>query len=291
MNGLTISQEDWNAVAAERDAPPPPPQDEIPAPPEEQVAQPEPAPETPSSEPEPEVKASSLDPEVEAKLKRLDELTAVMPQLVNELREAKGRIGALQSQWDKARQQLEQPTQKQVAAAAKDPEKWDALKKDFPEWGEAISEFVETRLGGLTQAASGPKPEDIEQLVAQRAEAATAAAVKQINEKLVTLKHPKWREEVKTPEFSEWFNRQDPETRALAGSEDPFDAISVLDRYHEAAKAKPAPTADGRQRRLEAAATTGKPGSSGVVTKRFEDMTLKEQWDYMARQRERESGS
>lgn len=279
----TISQEEWDAVNQERNAPPaeivePPPQEPTL---ETDLAQ--------EQEATPEPKASALDPEIAAKLSRLDELTALLPQVVNELKETKGRVGALQSQWDKTKQQLEQPTQKQVVAAAKDPDKWDALKKDFPEWGEAISEFVETRLGGLAPQAQGPSPEDIEKLVAERTAAATTQAVRQINEKLVTLKHPKWREKVKSPAFAEWLPTQPADIQALIGSEDGLDAIRVLDLFDEAAKAKPAEQQD-RQRRLEAAANTGKPSAGGVTSKRFEDMTPKEQWDYLARERSKQAG-
>lgn len=279
----TISQEEWDAVNQERNAPPA----EIVEPPSQEPTQ-EPEP-TPEPEATPEPKASALDPEIEAKLKRLDELTALLPQVVHELKETKGRVGALQSQWDKTKQQLEQPTQKQVAAAAKDPDKWEALKKDFPEWGEAISEFVETRLGGVAQQAPGPSPEDIEKLIAERSAAATAEAVRQINEKLVTMRHPDWRAKVKTPAFGSWLQSQPADIQALVGSEDGLDAIRVLDLFDEAAKAKPAEQQD-RQRRLEAAANTGKPSSGGVTSKKFEDMSPKEQWDYLARERSKQAG-
>jgi hypothetical protein len=282
MNVTGISEEDWNAVAAERDAPPQDPAPATPPPPpvEEEVV--EPAEQTPPQESQ-ESPKPTIDPEIQAKLKRLDELAAVMPQLVNELREAKGRIGALQSRLDKA--QVEQPTKKEVAAAAKDPDKWEALKKDFPEWGEAIAEFVEAKLGGVAAGPTGPSPEEIEQLVAERAAATTEQAVRELNEKLVSLKYPKWKDTVKTDAFLDWFSKQPADLQALAGSKDGLDAISVLDKFAEASKP---PEVDDRKQRLAAAASAPRQPSAGVVSKKFEDMTPQEQWNYVAQQREKQ---
>ncbi len=77
MNVTGISEEDWNAVAAERDAPP---QDPAPAPPPPPVEEEEapPVEPTPPQEPEgvQEPAKPTIDPEIQAKLKRLDELAA-----------------------------------------------------------------------------------------------------------------------------------------------------------------------------------------------------------------------
>lgn len=226
-----------------------------------------------------------LHPDVRSRLERFDLMASSQQQLVTELKEAKGRIGALQSEFAKARQaqSAEQPTQRQIAAAQADPQKWAALKSDFPEWGEGISEYVESRLGQLRGV--GLTPEQVEQLVAQRTEATTSALEKRFNEALVSVKHKNWRQDVNTPEFTAWFHAQPGDVQALASSPHGFDAIEMLDRF-SADKAKPATDVkQERQQKLQAA-VTGKPGG-GKVTKTFEDMTPKEQWEYMARERER----
>ena len=206
-------------------------------------------------------------------------------QLINELKEAKGRIGALQSEFAKARQAqpAEQPTQKQIVAAQADPEKWAALKSDFPEWGEGITAYVESRLGQL--GGVGLTPEQVEQMVSQRTDATTSALEKRFNEALVSVKHKNWRQDVNTPEFAAWFQAQPGEVQAMASSPNGFDAIEMLDRF-VADKAKPATDVkQERQQKLQAA-VTGKPGG-GKVTKTFDDMSPTEQWEYMARERER----
>jgi hypothetical protein len=270
---------EWNAVAEERDAPP----EKTPEPIAEEVAQ---APAGEPQEQKPVDPYEGLHPDVRARLERFDQMAASQQQLVNELKEAKGRIGALQSEFAKARQAqpAEQPTQKQIAAAQVDPEKWAALKQDFPEWGEGITAYVEARLGQL--GGAGLTSEQIEQLVSQRTEATTAQLEKRFNEALVSVKHKDWRKDVNTPEFAAWFQVQTPEVQALASSKDGFDAIDMLDRFH-ADKVKPA--ADVKQERQNklAAAVTAKPGAAAKVTKTFDDMSPAEQWEYLAKERER----
>jgi hypothetical protein len=270
---------EWNAVAEERDAPP----EKTPELIAEEVAQ---APAGESQEQKLVDPYEGLHPDVRARLERFDQMAASQQQLVNELKEAKGRIGALQSEFAKARQAqpAEQPTQKQIAAAQVDPDKWAALKQDFPEWGEGITAYVEARLGQL--GGAGLTSEQIEQIVSQRTEATNAQLEKKFNEALVSVKHKEWRKDVNTPEFANWFQVQTPEVQALASSKDGFDAIDMLDRFH-ADKVKPA--ADVKQERQNklAAAVTAKPGAAAKVTKTFDDMSLAEQWEYMARERER----
>lgn len=279
---MDIQQSEWDAVASEREEPGKTPPAETPP-----VDKPELIDNAPTAQQKDEAvdPYAGLHPEVQAKLKQFDSLAATLPSLVTELKEAKGRIGALQSGWDKLQKQAaEQPSQGQIAAAAKDPERWAALKSDFPEWGEGISEYVESRLGQL--AGSGLSAEQVEQMVAARAGEQTAQLEKTFNERLVAIKHPKWKDEVKTPDFNAWFSLQDATTQALANSTDPMDAIGLMDRYAEH-KAKPvAQVRNTRQQRLEQAVTTVKPGQT-PVTKSFEEMSPEEQWAYLAERREK----
>lgn len=51
------------------------------------------------------------------------------------------------------------------------------------------------------------------------------------NEALVERRHPGWRETIKTKEFDQWFQQQDPETKKLAESGLAGDAIKLLDLF------------------------------------------------------------
>ncbi len=285
MADQVITEEDWNAALQEGAEQPPEVIEETPPATPEASAEQRGAPsEGAEEQPDP---YANLSPEVRAKLQRFDEIAATQAALVNELKEARGRIGSLQSQWDRAKALANtQPTQTQVAVAAKDPEKWESLKKDFPEWGDAISEFVETRLGSLKVGSpEGLPPEEVERLVAQRTEASAAEIEKRFNEALVTVRHPTWKNDVNTDEFGKWFAGQPSELRALANSKDGTDAIRVLDLFY-ADKAKPATVVkDERKQRQAAAAGAHRPAASGVTAKRVEDMSPQELWNYEARRR------
>jgi hypothetical protein len=285
-------QDEWNAVAKEREqgatnqTPPEP------APPAEGTGgQPSSANagETPagSQAPAPQEPAdpyAGLHPDIRARLERFDQVAATHTQLVNGLREATGRIGALQSQLERARQAQAsaQPTQAQVTSAAKDPEKWAALKKDFPEWGDAISEYVESRAAGL--AGKGVSAEDLEQLVAQRTTTVSTELAKKFNENLVTLAHRNWKTEINSPAFGDWVKVQAPAVQQLAQSADPFDAIQMLDLYAEHKK-RPAAEVQSDRQRVLAAAVTSKPSGGAATVKSVEDMTPQELWDHEAKQR------
>lgn len=275
---------EWNSVAQERQDPTAPPVQN--APPEEPKAETAPAQETQVQEAVDPY--AGLHPDVRAKLERFDQMAASQASLMNDLKAATGRIGALQSEFSKLRQPAAgQPTQTQVTAAAKDPEKWAALKSDFPEWGTAITDYVESRIGTL--GTPGLTQEQVEQIVAAKSEGTTgeiAGLAKQLREAIVTVAHSNWKADVNTPEFAAWFRGQPQQVQALASSDDPGDAIDMLNRYARD-KAKPvAAVKEDRKQRL-AAAVTSKPGGSAVVAKKFEDMTPQEQWNYMATQREK----
>lgn len=279
------AQAEWDAMAAQRGgddtaqvkevAPETPPQETTEAAPQPVAEQVEEAQVDPYA---------GLSPEVRAKLERFDQMAGSQQQLLNELRETKGRVSALQSEFAKSRHTQnagDSPSQKQIAAAASNPQKWAELKNDFPEWGEGIEAFVESRLGAL--AGSGLTAEQVEQQVAQR----TDMLAQQFEKSLVELKYDNWENIVRTDEFGQWFGAQKPEVQMLAHSPKGKDALRMLDLFHEAKKK---PVADVRQTRQEklAAAVTAKPGAP-VATKTFEDMTPTEQWNYLAEERARKS--
>lgn len=49
----------------------------------------------------------------------------------------------------------------------------------------------------------------------------------------IEVAHPGWIATVRTPEFVRWLDAQPPEVYALSKSQDPTDAIALLDRYEE----------------------------------------------------------
>jgi hypothetical protein len=278
---------EWAAVAAERDQP----TTSEPAVVIEEAAPATPAAVTPVAEPAaaaPEVVVdpyAGLSPDVKAKLERFDAMSDTLKNTAIALKETQGRVSSLQSEFAKTRQAQpagDTPNAKQIAAA-KDPEKWATLKKDFPEWAEGIEAFVDARAAAAMQG-SGMTPEQVEQLVATRTSEVTAKTEDRIERAMVEGKYPSWDTDVKTPAFESWFKVQKPDVQALAQSPKGRDALRMLDLFHESLKTPVVRQA--RAAKLEAA-VTARPGTQPAVTKSYDDLTPKEKWEYEAAQRER----
>lgn len=233
---------------------------------------------------------ASLPEEFKAKLAKIDQLEQANAQLLHHVKTAEGRVAAMQREFQQARQAATQvspqeaPSQGQMAAAAKNPEKWEQLKQDFPEWAGAMEEYVAAKLGS-TQA-SGLSPQQVQELVSQQVAQTKAEMGILLEESRIEGKHENWKQTVNTPEFANWFLAQSADTRALADSPRARDAIRMLDLY-EQAKAKPA--ADIRQERSQrlAAAATTRPGET-PPPKTLDDMSPEELWNYEAAKREKE---
>lgn len=266
------------------------PEGEAPAPQEgEQQAAAEPvsdAQQAPAADP-----LAGLPEEVKAALAKIPQLEQANAQLLHHVKTAEGRVAAMQREFALARQAAttvapqEAPTQGQIAVAAKNPESWEQLKQDFPEWAGAMEDFVASKLGHLQAQQPGIAPEQVQQLVSQQVEQAREGMRRELQEARVEGKYENWRETVRTPEFAAWYAVQSPETRALADSTNARDAIKMLDLYEEA-KARPA--ADIRQERSQrlAAAATTRPGQT-PPPKTLGDMSPEELWNYEAAQREK----
>lgn len=288
MNEDNLTQEqatqEWDSIRAERE------EGTEPKPPETPPAEAKETPPATAAQGAPTEQAQvdpfeGLPAAAREKLAKFDELAAANQQLMNQLRETAGRVSKMQSEWDRSRQAQPAggaPTQAQVAAATKDPEKWETLKKDFPEWGDGIEAFVTARIGQI--GAQGPSQAQIEQMLATQAEQLNAQFETRLQHATVSSKHPGWQTTVNTPEFASWALAQAPEVRNLAESSRAEDAIRMLDLYAESKKTPAAVVKDTRQQRLQQAVTTTKPAAN-VPVKTLEDMTEKEAWEYYAQER------
>lgn len=219
-----------------------------------------------------------------------DKVMQIIGTLEQRVRNAEGQVGGLKSQlqaFQKAA--LEQPpampaatpapSAEQLAEAGTDSEKWKQFKEDFPEWGNAIEERL---------ARTAAPAVNIDEILAKeraeferkRAEDRAAFEVR-----LVSLRHPDWRETTKTPEWHAWRIQQPADVQALADSDKADDAIRMLDLYAEH-RAKQAQSRQERETRLEAAADipVGR-GAAAPTNKRVEDMTDVEYFDYLAAQK------
>ena len=253
------------------------------------------APETPQDfepeqaqiEPEqPEDPLAGLSPAVRAKLAQIDELAQANAQLLHHVKTTEGRVAAMQREAQQARQAAmqEAPTQTAIASAAKNPEKWEQLKQDFPEWAGAMEEYVASKMGGQQQ--QNLTPEQVTNYVQQQVAQTRAEMGRLMEEARIEGKYENWRDTVNTTEFAQWFTVQSPETRALADSSAAKDAIKMLDLFNASKSVSATDIRQERGARLAAAATT-RTGQT-PPPKTLGDMSPAELWNYEAKKRERE---
>lgn len=265
--------------------------DQAAAPPAEEAAPQDPISEEPPAQ-APEDPFAGLPEAVRQQLAKIDELTQSNAQLLQHVRSAEGRVAAMQREFQQARQAAtnvapqDAPSQGQMTAAAKNPEKWEQLKEDFPEWASAMEEYVASKLGAFQPQRAGLTPEVVEGYVQQQVAQTKEEMTRLVEEARIEGKYEDWRDTVKTPEFAAWYAVQSPETKALAASTRAKDAIAMLDLYE---KARERPASEVRQQRNQrlAAAVTTRPGQT-PPPKTLDDMSPEELWHYEARRRDKE---
>jgi len=277
-------QELWNEEAAILEA-----GDASPA--QEEIVVAEEASPSPDQEPasvEPVDPLAGLSDTVRAKLAQIDELAQANAQLLHHVKTTEGRVAAMQRDAELARRAATQvadaPSQKQIVTATANPEKWDQLKEDFPEWAGAMEEYVTAKMVGVSQQ-SNLTPEQVAGYVQQQVSESRQEMARELEKARIEGKYEDWETTVNTPEFANWFSVQTPETRALAGSPAAKDAIRMLDMF-QIAKAKPASEIkQERGARLAAAAVT-RPGQV-APPKTLDDLSPEELWNYEATKREK----
>ena len=186
---------------------------------------------TDHAEPAPKVEAPVKDP-ILARIEAQDEL---IKKLHNDLKMATGRVSKIQGELDAGRSAAkavkDAPTASQQAAAAADPEKWAAMKEEFPEWADAISAHVNHRIAEA--AKNNAQPQDQAELVDLDAE------LRKRETQRVIRKHKDFFETIRSDDFVSWRKTQSEEINALGASDLAEDAIELVDLF-KAAKAAPA---------------------------------------------------
>lgn len=216
--------------------------------------------------------------------KQLAELTHLVKTTV-------GRVGALQSELQKIGQSAatkvaDAPTQTQIAAAASDPKKWAQLKDNFPDWGEAIDEFVSHRLQSV--AKPGVSEEEIDRRVTERLEKVRAEEAQEI----LNVARSDWSDVLRSDGFKSWFASQPEDYRAERGTSIKPSVVLKTIREYEANVEKQTKEAEeaakqqgAKNKRLAAAAMPS--GVTPPPTKSVDDMSETEYWAYLDEQERR----
>lgn len=275
------AQKIWDQLDAEDSgrAQPEPAAKEEPPEPQPAPANPaDPAPADPADAPKGgEEEAPSSE---QALMDKIAGLESMLGQVTQRLRNAEGHIGGLGSQLKQqvqAAQQVtakggEAPTAGEIRAAQANPEKMDALKRDYPEFADAMESALNERLSALEQRLAAA-PQQAQQPAVSHDEIARLRS-----EMAVEIRHPGWQDRVQTPEFVGWLQRQPREVQMLAASDSPQDAVRLLDLHGEATSSA---TSQRTQRLASAAAIPSGRSGSNTRAKAVEDMTPQEYWAYL----------
>jgi vacuolar-type H+-ATPase subunit H len=238
------------------------------------------------------------------------DIAAMKLQMERQTRNSAGAIGGLQQKLKQHEQSLAEarealarksdgPTPDQVTDAARSGAKWEQLKSDYPEWAEAIEEKFGT--GGAKGDQDAIRR--VEEMAAKKireaqeeAERRSAQALDAMRYEVVESLHSGWQDLCKTDEFKTWLKRANAESRELANSDRPSDAIKLLNRFKYGADVAPgqqlppgrtaAEVARERQQRLTNAVTPPRGTAGSASAKSEQDMTDAEYRQYLiARQR------
>jgi hypothetical protein len=250
-------------------------------PPEPQPAQANPADPAPAATADaPQASEEEAPSSEQALMDKISGLESMLGQVTQRLRNAEGHIGGLGSQLKQqvqAAQQVtakggEAPTAGEIRAAQANPEKMDALKRDYPEFADAMESALNERLSALEQRLAA-QPQQVQQPGVSVDEIARLRS-----EMAVEIRHPGWQDRVQTPEFVGWLQRQPREVQMLAASDSPQDAVRLLDLHGEASTSV---TSQRTQRLASAAAIPSGRSGSNTRAKAVEDMTPQEYWAYL----------
>ena len=242
---------------------------------------------------EPAPNQEPVDPLAEIRASMSQEINALKEanaQLLHHVKTAEGRVAAMQREFEQARRAQQSvaaadaPTQGQMSAAAKNPEKWEQLKQDFPEWAGAMEEYVGAKLGAIPQQNQALSPEAVAQFVQGKVAEVEQTFARRLEEARIEGKYENWKDTIRASDFTAWFAMQKPEVRALAESPLAKDAIRMLDMFEESKKRSATEIKQERGARLAAAATT-RPGHT-PPPKTLDDMSPEELWNYEARKRD-----
>jgi hypothetical protein len=209
---------------------------------------------------------------------------SVLDEIGQRLKVSEGRIGSIQSELQRqknaaveaAKQVDVAPTKEQMAAAARSTQKWEELKEEFPEWAEVLEDTkvsLKKEIDELRTIIPRNEQRDVAGEVDQK--------IQQLQEnyerKLLTIKHPDWREKVALPEYGAWLQKQSAEIQRKAlESKDALECIEVLDAFEAARpKKKPAEIVAERKQRLEAS-TERQGGQRPLKQKNVADMSEEE---------------
>lgn len=175
---------------------------------------------------------------------KVAELEKLLGTSLQRLKSAEGRVAALQRDRDKPKEPP--PEDLPNPGIAK-------MREDYPDIADQADAAIKHALDKAKQEFGLLTQEQVNNIVSERMDKFAHA--------IVEREHKGWKNDVKKPEFAAWLETQPDSTRSLAESDNPLDAIELLDQYKASRKA---PVRDTRQ--LDAASVVGTARTSAPST-------------------------
>lgn len=196
------------------------------------------------------------------------------------LKQTERRIGSIQNEFHAAKQAASEdksnaPSKQEMVDASRSEEAWDELKDDFPEWAEAI----ESKLAANSAELSKKLPdltELKETLSAMQNQQGAFISNAALEERLLSFKHPGWKETVQKPEYQDWIKEQSQDVQEKHyNGQSADEATFVLDRFKEFQSngKSPQEIAAARKKRLKQAETKTSGGRRQTPQKSESDMS------------------
>ena len=214
-----------------------------------------------------------------------------LDQFSHRVKQLESRVGSIQNEFHAAKKAQDMakdaPTKKEMVEAGKTDKAWNALKEDYPEWGE-ILDVIGEKLP--TPADQQTPPVNLDEIREEmRKELQTdfnqqlSDAQVKTEEKLIAFAHKDWRNDINTPEWAEFIASKSADKRAeIMNSQDSTVIIKALDEFKNVTGETPAPKEDNsaadikasREKRLKKSVVQERgPKKQPPKSKPWEDMT------------------
>jgi hypothetical protein len=192
---------------------------------------------------------TALSPEAKAEMDKLD---AERNRLLHQARSDAGRVAALTKRLDEASRRAKLVDNAEAQSRAALFKKFEA---DYPEIAAAMRaqhEEQQAQIESTKRIAEELAKDKVEEARLKR-EAAVEAA------------HAGWKQIVSSPAFEQWLGAQPQGVQALGASDEPGDAIALLDRFHAT---HPATSSEAGVTKTTATTTTAsKPSKTAAEIK------------------------
>lgn len=203
---------------------------------------------------------ANLTADVKAEVDKLESERVRLAELNNKLnhtaRSDAGRVAALTKR-------VEELSRVAKAAGSAEAQKRKALfekfEADYPEIAAAMKAQAEEQEARITQA----------QTTAEELAKREAQKVLEERAKAVEDAHQGWKDTVKSPAFKDWLGQQPQGVRALGASDEPGDAITLLDAFRKVhpATSEASSQTETTTQASTAASSTAKPSKTAAEIK------------------------